>query len=178
MKSMPRRRFKLAPFIWQNTFFRARRQNKRQAGTWRNPPFVSLLCRYGRKRSCRQKGHFPRENRSEKKEGKRTKIYEVFMSMNCHSFSLWGPASCSEVWLCVTVAESASLSWWINPATAALLQHTGVQTHTHGYRLKEREGTPYKTFSIKKIIYIIQRTVLCLFGVLCIYFFPICWFLL
>lgn len=81
----------------------------------------------------------PQKNKSEKKAPplqKKTKIYEVFMSMNYHSFSLWSPASRSEVWLHVTVAESAGLSWWIQPATSAVRQHmcTLLRTKTHEYR--------------------------------------------
>lgn len=63
---------------------------------------------------------YPPKNKREKAQ-KTTKIYEVFMSMNYHSFSLWSPANRSEVWLHVTVAESAGLSWWMLTATVALL---------------------------------------------------------
>lgn len=67
------------------------------------------------------------------KKKQKTKIYEVFMSMNYHSFSLWSPASRSEVWLHVTVAESAGLSWWIQPATSVVLQHMCTLLYAQKY---------------------------------------------
>lgn len=66
-------------------------------------------------RGKRDKSFSPKNKSTIKRRKKRTKIYEVFTSMNYHSFSLWGPASRGEVWLHVTVAESAGLSWWIHP---------------------------------------------------------------
>lgn len=66
-----------------------------------------------------------------KEREKKTKIYEVFMSMSYHSFSLWSPVNRSEVWLHVTVAESPGLSWWMHPATAVVLYRMCMRVHEH-----------------------------------------------
>ena len=49
------------------------------------------------------------ERKSKSERVFETKIYEVFMSMNYHSFSLWSPAIRSKLWLHVTVAQTPAL---------------------------------------------------------------------